>query len=63
MSARKIKRLEAGGIERQLTPPMPEIKTRAKAGASPKPAAPKRVATVIAADAATGPDSKTPAQG
>jgi polyhydroxyalkanoate synthase subunit PhaC len=63
MSARKIKRLGAGGTERQLIPPKPEITTRAKAGASPKSAAPKRVAPVIAVDAAASPDCKAPARG
>ena len=36
MSARKIKRLEAGRIERQLAPPKPEITTWAKAGSIAK---------------------------
>ncbi|MGB6493909.1 MAG: class I poly(R)-hydroxyalkanoic acid synthase [Methylocella sp.] len=63
MTARKIKRLEAGRIERQLTPPKAEITTWAKAGASPKPAASKRVAPAVAADASAGPDRKAPARG
>ena len=63
MSARKIKRLEAGRIERQLTPPKPEIKTWAKAGESPKPAVSKRIAPAVAAEAAAGPDRKVPARG
>jgi len=63
MSARKIKRLEAGRIERQLTPPTAEMKTWAKAGASPKPAASKPVAPVVAADAGASPGRKAPARG
>jgi polyhydroxyalkanoate synthase len=63
MSARKIKRFEAGRIERQLTPPKPDIKTWAKAGASPKPAASKPVAPIVAADAGVSPDRKAPARG
>ena len=39
MGAKKIKRLEAGRIEREPAPPEAESKTWAKAGASPKPAA------------------------
>ena len=63
MNAIKIKRLEAGRSERQLTPPTAEIQTWAKAGAAPKPAAAKRVAPVVAAAAAASPDSKAPARG
>jgi polyhydroxyalkanoate synthase len=63
MSARKIKRFEAGRIERQLTPPKPDIKTWAKGGTSPRPAASKQVAPIVAADAAASPDSKAPARG
>ncbi len=55
MSAQKIKRLAAGRIERQLTPPKPEMKTWAKAGGSPKPAASKPAAPVIAAEAVAAP--------
>ncbi|HXN89298.1 MAG TPA: hypothetical protein VN890_08105, partial [Methylocella sp.] len=63
MSARKIKRLAAGRIERQLTPPKPEIKTWAEAGASPKPAASKPLAPAVAADAGASPNRKAPARG
>ncbi|MGH6813238.1 MAG: PHA/PHB synthase family protein [Methylocella sp.] len=62
MSARKIKRLEAGRVERHLTPPKAETKTWAKAGASPKPAASK-LAPVVAADAAAIANCKAPARG
>jgi hypothetical protein len=51
MSARKIKRLEAGRSQRQLTPPKAEMKTWARAGA------------LLAADAAASPDSKASARG
>ncbi|MGH6819900.1 MAG: hypothetical protein ACREDU_03445, partial [Methylocella sp.] len=63
MSARKIKRLEAGRIERQLAPQEAEIKAWAKAGASPKPAASERVAQVDVADAVASWDRKAPARG
>jgi polyhydroxyalkanoate synthase subunit PhaC len=60
MRARTIKRLAAGGIERELTPPKVNDKTWAKAGASPKRAAAKLTQT-IAADAALIRDGKAPA--
>src|ERR1700730_6409524 len=63
MCARKIKRFEAGRIERQLTPPKPDIKTWAKAGASPKPAASTPVAPIVAADGGLSTDRKAPARG
>ncbi|MGH6823221.1 MAG: class I poly(R)-hydroxyalkanoic acid synthase, partial [Methylocella sp.] len=62
MSARKINRLEARRIERELTPPKAETKTWVTAGASPKPAGSK-LAPVVAGDAAAGPDGKAPARG
>ncbi len=63
MSARKIKCLEAGGVEHQRISPKPKVTTRAKAGASPKPAAPKRVAPAIAADVGASLDGKAPTRG
>ena len=63
MGAKKIKRLEAGRIEREPAPPEAESKTWAKAGASPKPAASLWVAPAVAAEAAASPDSKAPARG
>ncbi|MGH6800802.1 MAG: class I poly(R)-hydroxyalkanoic acid synthase, partial [Methylocella sp.] len=63
MSVKKVKRLEAGRIERELTPLEAESKTWAKAGASPKAAASKPVAPAVAAEAAASLDSRAPARG
>ncbi|MGB8901216.1 MAG: hypothetical protein WCC90_19165 [Methylocella sp.] len=63
MGAKKIKRLEAGRIEREPAPPEAESKTWAKASASPKPAASLWVAPAVAAEAAASPDSKAAARG